>query len=311
MRLHVPATRRAGLALALGSAVISGFAVYSNGFAVRHAPSALSFTTAKNLLAAAIIAALFFASLRRRQPATRTPLRTKHWIALAFVGLVGGGLAFALFFEGLARADAAPAAFVQKSLVLWVSLLAVPLLHERIGWPQAGAIALLLAGNLLLTGNLGHRGASSGLLLVLAATLLWSVETVIARNLLGGAVTPALLGTVRMAIGCVALVAWLAATHRLGQLGTAMQQWPWVVLTGVLLAGYVTTWFGALRRAPAVDVTAVLVLGAVVTTLLSMPGARTTTALQYGGLLLVVAGVAAVTRPGQRRTRPTAIAAMP
>ena len=310
MSLHIPATRRAGLGLALVAAVISGFAVYGNGFAVRHAPSALSFTTAKNLIAAAIIATLSCASLRRREPARRAPLRARHWIGLAFVGVAGGGLAFALFFEGLARADAAQAAFVQKSLVLWVALLAVPLLRERVGWQQAAAVAVLLGGNLLLAGSLTHGRAPSGLVLVLAATLLWSVETVIARTLLR-TVTPALLGAVRMGVGCVALVAWLAATQRLGQLGAAMQQWPWVVLTGLLLAGYVTTWFGALRRAPAVDVTAVLVFGAVITTVLSLPGTRTMTVLQYGGLLLIVAGVMAVMRPWQRRARPATVAAAP
>src|SRR5690348_9179 len=166
MSLPIPSTRRAGLALAVVSAVISGFAVYTNGFAVKRAPSAMSFTTAKNLLAAAIIAALFGASLLRRETPRHAALQVRHWIGLAFVGVVGGGLAFALFFEGLARADAAHAAFVQKSLVLWVALLAVPLLHERIGWRQAAAVALLLAGQLLLAGNLTHRGASSGLLLV-------------------------------------------------------------------------------------------------------------------------------------------------
>jgi drug/metabolite transporter (DMT)-like permease len=36
-------------------------------------------------------------------------------------------------------------------------------------------------------------------------------------------------------------------------------------MTGVILAGYVTTWFAALSRAPATVVTSVLVLGAVVT----------------------------------------------
>ena len=35
----------------------------------------------------------------------------------------------------------------------------------------------------------------------------------------------------------------------------------WVLITGVLLAGYVATWFAALRLAPATTVTSVLVAG--------------------------------------------------
>ncbi len=42
----------------------------------------------------------------------------------------------------------------------------------------------------------------------------------------------------------------------------------WIFATGTLLAGYALTWFAALERAPAIDVTAVLVAGAVITALL-------------------------------------------
>jgi hypothetical protein len=42
-----------------------------------------------------------------------------------------------------------------------------------------------------------------------------------------------------------------------------------VILTGLLLTAYVATWYAALARAQAVDVTAVLVFGAVVTAFIS------------------------------------------
>ena len=47
------------------------------------------------------------------------------------------------------------------------------------------------------------------------------------------------------------------------------EQLGWVLATGVLLACYVGTWFAALARAQAVDVTAVLVLAAPITAGLS------------------------------------------
>ena len=49
------------------------------------------------------------------------------------VGVIGGSVPFVLFFEGLARAEATQASFIQKTLVIWVALLAVPLLRERFG----------------------------------------------------------------------------------------------------------------------------------------------------------------------------------
>ena len=54
--------------------------------------------------------------------------------------MIGGSVPFVLFFEGLARAEATQAAFIQKTLVVWVALLAVPLLRERFGVPHALAI---------------------------------------------------------------------------------------------------------------------------------------------------------------------------
>jgi drug/metabolite transporter (DMT)-like permease len=64
-------------------------------------------------------------------------------------------------------------------------------------------------------------------------------------------------------------------------------------VTGVLLAGYVTTWFGALREAPATMVTSILVVGAVVTGILSAVsnGAVPDGRVVVGYLLMVVAVV--------------------
>ena len=69
-----------------------------------------------------------------------------------------------------------------------------------------------------------------------------------------------------MGLGSVALIGWVAVRGDLGLL-TSMDsgQLGWVLLTGVLLAGYVGTWFAALQRARAVDVTAVLVLAVPIT----------------------------------------------
>ncbi|MFL5750747.1 MAG: hypothetical protein ACJ767_09065, partial [Chloroflexota bacterium] len=74
------------------------------------------------------------------------------------------------------------------------------------------------------------------------------------------------------------------------------QQWLAIAVTGTLLTGYVLTWFGALRRAPATSVTSVLVVGAVVTTVLqswSTGGLPAPTAAA-GNLLLLAGGAVAV-----------------
>ena len=94
-----------------------------------------------------------------------------------------------------------------------------------------------------------------------------------------------------MGVGSVVLLGWLGVTGRLGMLATlTAAQWGWVLLTGVLLAAYVATWFAALARAQAVDVTAVLVLGAVITALIDA-GVRGVLPGPVPALLCVLAGV--------------------
>ncbi len=85
------------------------------------------------------------------------------------------------------------------------------------------------------------------------------------------------------------LLCWAIVRGAFGDLvGLSTAQWGWALLTGVLLAGYVVSWHHALARAPAVDVTAVLSMGAVLTAVLNT-GVRGAV-LQPVGLMLLVAG---------------------
>jgi drug/metabolite transporter (DMT)-like permease len=280
-------TRRAtGIALAFVTALISGASIYVNAHAVKHFGNATVYTTAKNAVAGLLLLALALVPPRRTAAAVRgrTPL------ALVAVAVIGGSVPFVLFFEGLTRAEATQAAFIQKTLVVWVALLAVPLLHERFGLPHALAIALLVAGQAVLAGPLGTLAFGSGEAMILGATLLWSVEVVFVKHLLGS-LDARTLAAARMALGTVFLVVWVGATGKMDELTSLdASQWSWVLLTGLLLTGYVATWYQALARAQAIDVTAVLVFGAVVTALLS--GAADGTSIDITGTILVTAGTA-------------------
>ena len=95
-----------------------------------------------------------------------------------------------------------------------------------------------------------------------------------------------------MGIGLVVLVGYLALSGKLGVLaGLGATQWAWVLLTGVVLAGYVGTWFAALQRAPASVVASVLVLGAVVTGALTAisKGAPPSPTIVGGYILMIAA----------------------
>jgi drug/metabolite transporter (DMT)-like permease len=298
--------RRTGVLLALMTAVISGFAVFLNGYGVKAVGDATTYTTLKNgialLVLVAVVAGIGSTAGGRGHTALTRPTTRTQWWALGLVGVLGGAVAFVLFFEGLSRASATNAAFLHKTLLVWVALLAVPLLHERLSTWHVLAIAALVVGQVGLAGGVTSL-VGVGQAMVLAATLLWAVEVVIAKRLLSD-LSSWTVALARMGIGSAVLVAWSALQGGLGAvLGLSAEQWGWVLLTGVVLAAYVGTWFAALARAQAVDVTAVLVVGAVVTTVLAAAVQGVPLVPQLGWLGLVVAGGLLVALPAVRVPR--------
>jgi drug/metabolite transporter (DMT)-like permease len=268
----VPRTLRWGVILAVATAAISGLSIFVNAFAVKQLPDAAVYTTLKNGVAAILLLGLAFLTVR---PADLAPVSRRSWGWLLVIGVVGGSLPFLLFFIGLAQASAPSAAFIHKTLFIWVALLAVPFLGERLGLLQLGALGVLLAGQALVLTPAGVEWGT-GETLIAAATLLWSVEAIVAKRVLR-TVPAAVVGAGRLGVGLVVLVGYLVATGKMPVVAAlSVEQWSWVALTGGLLSGYVATWFAALQRAPASVVTAILVLGAPVTAALQ--------AIQTGGV---------------------------
>ena len=310
-----------GLALAACTALVSGVAVFVNSYGVRAIASPAVYTTAKNLVAFLGLAAV---ALGAGTWPTRPGIRGLHllappsmgghaetsptgpgtWVGLAYVGVVGGGVAFVLFFTGLSQTAATPAAFWHDTLVVWVAFLALPLLGERVRWWNVAAIGLLVAGQIALAQGVGHLAVEGGQMLVLAATLLWSVEVVVAKWLLRR-FSAAAVSLVRMGIGGVTLLVYLAATGKLHLLTAfGASQISWALVTGLLLAGYVGTWMTALARARAVDVSSVLVASVFVTALLQDAAGTAHVAPQVAGLVLVAVGAGLVLVMGMRRRTP-------
>ena len=280
-----------GALLAVGTAAISGLAVYLNAFGVKLVSDAAVYTTAKNAVAAVILVAIALAIGTGREVRT---LDRRQRTGLVAVAIIGGSIPFGLFFSGLAMATAPTAAFIQKTLFVWVAVLAVPLLGERIGLIQFAALGVLLAGQVLVAPPTG-MGWGAGETMIAAATLFWSAEVILAKRLLAGISAP-LLGASRMGLGVVFLIGYLAVSGRLGGLAAISgEAWLWILVTGGLLAGYVATWFAALRYAEATTVTCVLVAAAVVTGALSAAskGAAPDAGV-VGGYLMMIGAVALV-----------------
>ena len=123
---------------------------------------------------------------------------------LAVIGVLGGGVAFLLFFSGLAMASAPTAAFIHKTMFIWVALMAGPFLAERLGTcARSRRWACCSAGQAVILPPLGITWGTGETLIALA-TLIWAVEVVLASGVLGRVRSP-IVGVARLGIGLVVL----------------------------------------------------------------------------------------------------------
>jgi len=278
-----------GYHLVLLTALVSGFSVFINALGVAGFDPFV-FTTLKNTaVAAALVALLYLAG----KPKKLAALSGSDWKKLFAIGITGGSVPFLLFFWGLKASNAATAAFIHKTMFVWVTVLAFAFLNERLTRKQLIGAAALLAGTFIFAAPALQLGL--GELAVLAATLLWSIETIISKKALTN-IAPGIVAASRMAFGLVVLVPFLAATGSLASVFTlSTVQWQWVAITSLLLLGYVWTWYHGLAAVKASAATAVLMLGSVVTSVLSWAFlAKGMQPLAAIGALAMIAGAIAL-----------------
>jgi len=105
--------------------------------------------------------------------------------------------------------------------------------------------------------------------MILGATLLWSVENIIAKNILKRVPADVVVGS-RMILGSLIL---LLAVSFSGKINLIFKlnalQWLMTVVSIGLLTGYVMTWYRALKTAPVTLVATVLTLATIATNVLS------------------------------------------
>lgn len=254
------------LYLVLCTAVISGFAVFISKFAVKAIGNPHVFTTGKNLLVGLILTALVLTPfiLPRLKK-----IKLNDWLKLVLIGIIGGSVPFLLFFKAVSLTSSSiNTALIHKTLFIWVSLLAVWLLKEKIGKLQYLALGLLFIGNFAL---LGFKFITFGYaeMLALIATLMWAVEFIIAKKVLKN-IDFEIVAWARMFFGSIILLVFVTYIGKIGDLITLnLSQWAWVGFTSLLLLGYVLTWYKALKYLPANVVTSILVLASPLTTILN------------------------------------------
>jgi drug/metabolite transporter (DMT)-like permease len=276
-----------GLMLVLLTAIISGVSIFLNAFGVKGINPYI-FTGAKNVLVAVF---LFSIILMFKDFKELKSLKIKDWASLSLIGLIGGSIPFLLFFKGLTMMNPAQGSFVHKTMVLWVVILSVVFLKEKLNKQIVfGAIALL-AGNFMLL-KLTSFEFSIGTVLIFVATLFWATEITLSKYILKN-LSSNIVAFGRMFFGSIFILLFLGFTNQLNLVATLnFTQFGWIAITSVLLLGYVFTFYNGLKHVNASTAVAILSLGSVITTLLKLVFLdKMVVPVQIIGMALIVSGV--------------------
>lgn len=242
-----------GLAAGLGAAAIWG-AMFVVSKAVLPVVPPFTLLTLRLLLGAVALGALVIVK-HRPHPRPGTASRKTHWWPVLGAGFVGYGVSLGLQFTGTDLGTASNAALVTCATPAFVALFAGPLLGERIGPKQGGALVLATLGVLaVLAPELTHfdpRSLAANLILV-GAALTWALYTVLTAKAARGLdlTLASLVGFLGGLPVSVPGSAWELATRGLGPIDAG-------IIAGILFLGLVSTalamllWNYAFQKLPA------------------------------------------------------------
>ena len=208
----------------------------------------LSMRGVSGLIGAAVLA---FVAIARKEPLA---IPRKFWLPLFATSVMAVSAWAGLIALALLWLNAGEAAVLGASNPVWVSLLAWPLLGERISPLRVLAILTSLAALAVLFGVNGLDASADklpGVALALAATIGTSVGTILIKRF--PLQLPAIsLAAWQLFLGClVVTVAGLAFEHPHFENLSAKGWWLFSYMTFVQFCICYVCWFAALKRLPA------------------------------------------------------------
>ncbi len=272
---------------ALLTAIISGISIFYSKISLTKIDP-LILTTARNFWVGALFGGIgMFGGFRVFREIGK--IEKKDKIILVLIGLIGGAMPFYLFFTGLKFTDAQTANFIHKTLFIWVLVLSVLFLKEKINLSYLIGFVLLFISNLFFAP--GNLTLGKGEVMILTATLLWSIENILAKKILRN-VSSNLVSLARMGIGSILLLGAVFLTGKSNLLFTLdPKQLSVIFIGGTILFFYVFTWYRALKYAPATLATMLLTFSVIVGNLLigSFTQIKLTQGDIYSSLLILLA----------------------
>lgn len=258
-----------GVLLAVLAAIMSGIAIPANKFFIVNLDASVFTAVRAVIIGVAFLAIAEYLAAKRKRRFRKAP-----WRYLLAIAVIGGALAFMLYFTGLQLTTAGRVAFLYHGLLAaFPVILAVAFLSERMPRKMVYALIAMFVGTTILylsqvppsqlwaSPNLGD-------VLVILATLAWSVEYIIVKKAMAFGENNFVISFARMFFGGLILFGFVVLSGSTGALlSLSLQAWINVLISTALLFAFVLFWYWAIMYINLSKATLLLLLAPVVSLL--------------------------------------------
>ena len=234
-----------------------------------------------------IVAALIlfaYALYKEPEQIFHLPIKTISMVAL--IGVIGGGLVYALNGLGLKYSSATNFSFLIQTNVFFTAILACFLLKENLKITKIVLLVMLLAGIYLITTKGNFIIPSRGDILLLLGSLVYAIANIMAKVTLRN--VPAITFTAyRILFGGLSLILFL-----IGRFSVEIN-WLWTIEVGVMIAVGTLAIHKVLGYATASYMSMMSTITPVLTTIVAWTflGETMSTIQLIGGGFIILAGI--------------------
>ncbi|HLD85155.1 MAG TPA: DMT family transporter [archaeon] len=284
-----------GTLLAIIAAVVSGVSIPANKvFVVNIDP--IVFTAVRAIIIGIVFLVLSLATNKNKK------FFSVSWKYFASIAIIGGAIAFALYFTGLKLTTAGRAAFLHKTLPLYTALLAFAFLKEKITKKYTIAIFVMFLGTIAIySASINPTDLWSnpqlGDMLVISAAILWAVENTIVKKAMKKGETNFVVSFSRMFFGGLILFGAVILMGKTSVLMSfSMQQIINIAISTALLFAYVLFYYMSLKMINVSKATVLLLIAPVISLILGIIFLREPApALQIAGSVIILVGAYLIT----------------
>ncbi len=288
-----------GTLLVILTAIISGISIVVNKFfVVKIDPLLLTSLRGFFIGIIFLIISVLFSKVNKLEK-----IKKSSWKYLVLIGIIGGGLAFWLFFTGLKLTTAGRAAFLHKTLPVYAVILAFIFLKEKITKRQLIAILIMIFGLVLIEFTNISSEIRIGDTLVIGATILWAIENTISKKVMLEKESNWIVTFSRMFFGSLLLFSVIFISGKTDLfLSLNTNQILYITISGALLFLYVFTWYWGLKYINLSKASVILLIAPIISLILGVVWLNEQVfTLQIIGSLLILIGAFIVFRVKSER----------